>query len=418
MKPGGNWNSTRLPGVSCVLILAIFVLLNLATRPATAQTYTELYAFRGNGNGTHPIGVTRGSKGDLYGTTEGGGAFGFGTVFKLDHAGKETVLHSFTGADGLYPNVGPVRDEDDNIYGTTYEGGTPEGGKCKYGCGTVFKVDPRGRETVLHAFAGGNRPGNPGQLVRSYAGDLYGVAEDGKYGNGVVFEVSKAGNFAVLYSFRGQHDGEGPNSLVLAEDGTLYGTAAGGGINACEGLGCGVVFKLSRRANDRWRETVLYSFTNTADGWYPAHLALDGAGNLYGTAQGGNQYCEYEYCDLVFELDTHRDFKVLHDFTGYPSDGSYPDALVSDQSGNLYGTTDAGGSSENCGQSVGCGTIFSLDSSGNETILHNFVGNDGATPFGLIIDRHGVLYGTTIYGGSPVDPTRGGPTGVVFRLVP
>src|SRR2546421_545381 len=137
--------------LSCITATTLFTVLAfpLPLAQAQAQTFTVLYSFTGSTDGALPIaGLVRDKAGNLYGTTNGGGTSGAGTVFKLDTTGTETVLHSFTGStDGSFPVAGLVRDKAGNLYGTTELGGTS-------GAGTVFKLDTTGTETVLHSFTG------------------------------------------------------------------------------------------------------------------------------------------------------------------------------------------------------------------------------------------------------------------------
>ena len=197
-----------------------------------------LYSFTGGGDGGFPYGsLIRDSAGNLYGTTNGGGASGAGVVFKLDTSGHETVLYSFTGgADGGYPLAGVIRDSAGNFYGTTNGGGAS-------GAGVVFKIDTSGNETALYSFTGGADGGFPLWVVlaRDSAGDLYGTtAGGGTAGAGVVFKVDASGQETVLHSFTGGSDGGTPFvGVVLGPDGNLYGnTAFGGQTNA------GVVFEI------------------------------------------------------------------------------------------------------------------------------------------------------------------------------
>jgi uncharacterized repeat protein (TIGR03803 family) len=374
-------------------MLLVVLFATVAAGSPSAQTYTVLYNFAGHGDVEAPGGIVQDKHGNLYGTA-GGGAFDFGSVFKLDVSGKETLLHSFDGADGLGPNPGLILDAKGDLYGTTYAGGIAEGGRCEYGCGTVFKVDKAGKESVLHAFPGGKKPGNPVGMVRDRAGNFYGVSGGGKSSNGFVFELSQSGKFTVLYAFAGQADGAGPNSLVMSGNGVLYGTTAAGGDLSCNdsGFGCGVVFELSQGTNGEWSETVLYSFTGGADGLDPGSLISDGAGNFFGTAQGGTYDCGGYGCGLVFTVDTTGNFTILYQFMGYQTDGNGPVALAIAANGNLYGVTTEGGPKND-------GTIFNLDRAGNETILHSFSGIDGAYPEAIILGRAGKLYGVTYDGG-------------------
>jgi len=215
---------------------------------------TVLHGFTGVGDGATPTeGLIRDAEGNLYGTTSGGGAFRWGTVFKLDAAGTETVLYSFTGgADGANPYSTLIRDAAGNLYGTAMHGGIVHGST---GFGVVFKLDPAGNQTVLYSFTGGADGAHPTfSLVQDADGNLYGTTESGGIGNGlsgpgdgVVFKVDTAGNETVLHSFTGGADGLQPEAALFRDSaGNLYGTTVAGGIvnGACE-YGCGVVFKIA-----------------------------------------------------------------------------------------------------------------------------------------------------------------------------
>lgn len=221
---------------------------------------TVLYSFAGGADGSNPEGgVIFDGEGNLYGTTSYGGVgcygFGCGTVFKLTPEGTKTVLYTFTGGtDGEEPDAGLVMDSQGNLYGTTFWGGGLSG--CltfgQEGCGTVFKVTPDGKETVLYSFGDGANGATPGRLVLDGQGNLYGTAGWGggvgcyPYGCGTVFELTPAGEMTILYRFTGMPDGAGPNGVVLDGQGNLYGTTAYGGDRSCNnGYGCGTVFKLT-----------------------------------------------------------------------------------------------------------------------------------------------------------------------------
>jgi uncharacterized repeat protein (TIGR03803 family) len=199
---------------------------------------TVLYSFTGDADGGYPYGsLILDQESNLYGTTNGGGASGAGVVFKIDKSGNETVLYSFTGgADGGYPYGGAILDSKGNLYGTTNGGGIA-------GAGVVFKIGPSGNETVLYSFTGGADGGYPlwVTLARDSAGNLYGTtAGGGTAFAGVVFKVSAAGQETVLHTFTGGADGGTPYAgVVLGPNGNLYGTTIGGGqTNA------GVVFEI------------------------------------------------------------------------------------------------------------------------------------------------------------------------------
>lgn len=201
----------------------------------------------------------------------------------------------------------------------------------------------------------------------------------------------------VLYSFKGGSDGTNPStSLVADQAGNLYGTTTDGGTGPCTG-GCGTVFELTPGTGGSWTESVIYDFQGGNDGAFPsAGLVFDQVGNLYGTTLGGGPSRD----GTVFELTPSQGVwteTVLHSFTD--GDGAYPvDPLVFDQSGNLYGTTLFGGRFSG-------GTVFQLtppsqDGGWTLSTLHDFTGlSDGIDPeAGLIADRRGALYGTTMAG--------------------
>jgi uncharacterized repeat protein (TIGR03803 family) len=251
-------------------------------------------------------------------TLTGGSAGGWGTVFKVDSTGNETVLHSFAGGanDGAYPVAGVILDAAGNLYGTT------SGGFC---CGSVYEIDgTTGQETILYVFGGGA-------------------------------------------------DGSGPSSeLTFDAAGNLYGTTQwGGNVGQCtQGAGCGVVFKLSPQPNGTWTESTLYTFCSQkgcADGAVPrlGQLAMDGTGNLYGTTELGGAYedCVPAFhlgCGVVYKLDPAGNETVLHSFSG-GSDGASPQAnVILDSEGNLYGTTELGGDGRCSTDPQGCGVVFEI----------------------------------------------------------
>ena len=279
-------------------------------------------------------GLLRDKAGNLYGTAAAGGTSGNGVVFKLDTSGKQTVLHKFAGdpRDGAFPQAGLIRDAVGNLYGTTTYGG-------RFGDGTVFKLNAAGKETALYDFTGAGDGGNP-QL----------------------------------------------GSLVADGQGNLYGTTSTGGLFSCGSDGCGVGFRLDKAG----KETVFHNFSG-ADGQSDTGLIRDKAGNFYGTTVFGGPF---QY-GVVYMLDRTGRETILHSFDS-STDGGFPFAgLVRDAAGNLYGTTQIGGTS-------GSGVVFRLDAATyTETVLYNFTGgSDGGLPFGdLILDEAGNLYGTTSVGG-------------------
>jgi uncharacterized repeat protein (TIGR03803 family) len=259
---------------------------------------TILYSFAGGADGRLPFGrLIRDSDGNLYGTTLfGGTSCDCGTVFKLDPSGNKTVLYTFTGVpDGASPTGALIGDSKGNLYGTTQYGGIIRDSVifCSgVGCGTVFKLTRGGDESVLYRFAA--RP-NDGifaisDLILDSAGNLYGVTSAGGMKNGItpqglgtVFKLDPSGHETTLYAFKGKFDGGDGNipegGVVRDSAGNFYGVTAGGGTDQR-----GTIYKLDPFGN----ETVLYTFTNGADGEEPTtRLVIDPAGNLFGASSGG-----------------------------------------------------------------------------------------------------------------------------------
>jgi uncharacterized repeat protein (TIGR03803 family) len=260
---------------------------------------TTRYAFAGGTDGSRPYaGLVFDQQGNLYGTTGSGGTFGNGTVFRLSPSGTETVLYSFTGgADGGAPLAGLILDDKGNLYGTTSGGGLS--GCAGYsGCGVVFKVTTSGgSEQVLHSFAQNMVDGfSPsfGRLVRDTAGNLYGTTwQGGVNDRGTVFKLAKSGVESVLFSFDHGNEGYNPiGSLILDKYGNLYGTTFyTGNVGAC-----GSVFEVSPSTGFQ----LLYDFTiNRTDGCNPfAGLAFGTTGTLFGITYGGGTFGK----GAVFEL--------------------------------------------------------------------------------------------------------------------
>jgi len=244
-------------------------------------------SFPGGAKGGFPYaGVIMDPAGNLYGTTflRGRGAYGTGIAYKVDPAGKETVVHTFLVSEGQNPVGAMVRDASGNLYGTTEYGGMNECfSTAGEGCGTAFKIDGTGKETILHEFGSSIDGANPtGDLVMDAAANIYGTTQNGGlFGSGAVFKIDPNGIESILYSFQGPPDGYAPSAgLVIDSAGNLYGTTTFGGANSF----FGTVFKIDTTG----QETILYSFQNSKDGANPySKLALDAAGNLYGTTSGG-----------------------------------------------------------------------------------------------------------------------------------
>jgi uncharacterized repeat protein (TIGR03803 family) len=340
---------------------------------------TVLYGFIGPVDGSLPSsGVVRDLAGNIYGTTSLGGKANAGVVYRLDPAGHETLLHTFTGgADGAEPFAGLTLDRNGNLYGTTYQGGA-------FGYGVVYEIPAGGSEKVLYSFTGGPDGGNPvAGVIADLAGNLYGPASTGGQWNaGVIYKLDPLGHETVIYNFTFGADGGDPRTALIRDaEGNLYGTTPFGGLN-----GGGVIYKV----NTAGYETTICSFTGGADGGAPNSLVFDLAGNLYGTAALGGT----GYSGVVFKLDTTGRETVLHDFTNR-GDGGLPNGIATDVAGDLYVTTQAGGVMQ-------AGMVVMLDTAGNLSVLHSFTGGaDGSSPNpGLALDASGNLYGATQYGGS------------------
>src|SRR5579862_213585 len=386
---------------------------------ANAKGFNVLYRFCSQANcsdGLWPYaGLVADSSGNLYGTTGAGGAtcrlYGCGTVFKLAPDGSETVLHQFAASyDGSGPYGGLIMDRKGNLYGTTATGGSTGCGGIDYGCGTVFRINSGGKEKIVYAFGGNSDGAYPlARVVADAQGNLYGTTSDGGGGTqcivqfggcGTVFEVTAAGVETKLYGFAGGSDGANPQAgLIRDKSGNLFGTtAAGGNTTACnQGVspGCGVVFELTAGGTEK----PLYAFQGGNDGWSPvADLIEDKAGNLYGTTEAGGSTtaCNGVGCGIVFAIAPDGTETILHDFAG-GNDGAHPAAgLILDGKGNLYGTTSANGAG-------GYGTVFKLEPGGKFKVLNSFTdGNNGYSPVADLLMVGGELYGTTEFGDGTV----------------
>ncbi len=385
---GDLYGTTQYAGVS-----------GLVYRLTIAGQESALYGFPGAAAGTHPFGgVIAGSAGNFYGTA-GGGSENQGVLYELSAAGKPKVLYTF--ADGV--GTGLARDAKGNLYGTAGNKATTNG--------EVFKVDTAGTYTVVYSFTGGSDGTGSSGVVLGPGGNLYGSSAIGASGNGLVFRLTTAGVFTILHTFSGG-DGSQPNGgIVFDATGNLYGTTNEGG------GGAGVIYKISTAGDF----SVLYTFPGGADGGNPqAGVTVDGAGNLYGTAVNYGVTSQGDNAEgVVFELNAAGQYSVLYAFTGGADGGSPSSAVVRDSAGNLYGTTEAGGL-PGCGVS-GCGVVYEVSSSGQETVLHSFTGGaDGASPqgAGLSLAINGNLVGTTPWGGkggSAASEFSG--AGTVFEIV-
>jgi uncharacterized repeat protein (TIGR03803 family) len=415
------------------MALSLAVLMLAGSVLAVGQTENVIYRFQGGKDGLVPYGgLISDQAGNFYGTTEGAGAHGYGTVFQLSQVGghwTEAVLYAFCAlsncSDGGKPFGELILDQAGNLYGITLLGGSVGGG-------TVFELTPQGStwtETVIYNFPSNIQPAHG--LVFDEAEDLYGaMCNGGVYGAGAVFQLTPGqGGWtaALIHSFTG-HDGSCPVSgPIINVGGNLYGSFSG-----TSNTGGVYELKAPLTQGDAWIERVLYGFKGGNDGANPSgRLVFDQKGNLYGvTRQGGTSKG-----GTVFQLvrqGVSWTEAVIYSFCSQPhcSDGKDPRAgVIVDGKGNLYGTTYFGGNGGDCGTFANeCGTVFQLTppaSQGGawtETVLHNFnnTGGDGNLPeFGLIHGKFGSLWGTTPEGGKTVGPcAANGGCGTVFRVFP
>jgi uncharacterized repeat protein (TIGR03803 family) len=392
------------------VLCSVFMLCALTGPGSPAQTLTTLFSFDGT-NGAAPIaGLVQATDGQLYGTTNGGGASatGGGTVFRITTSGTLATLHSFcvqSGCpDGYAPFGGLVQATNGVLYGTTNLGAPS---------GTVFTITPGGTFTTLYTFcsqqqcADGANPYNT--LVQGTNRQLYGVTSNfGLCGYGTIFSITPAGVLTPLYSFCTPPDNYGPlnaaGALIQAANGNLYGTSSKGG-----NYGSGTVFKMTPTGT----LTTLYSFcaqSGCPEGSNPeGGLVQASNGELYGiTVAGGTNGL-----GTVFKMTPSGALTTIYDFCSQPgcpeNQYSYFDnaGLIQATNGNFYGTTYQGGA-------YGGGTVFQITPRGTLTTLHSFCSRpscaDGQSPdAGLVQDTNGNLYGTTLAGGANRD-------GTVFKL--
>jgi len=366
------------------LLVAFVVIASALLSPAQAQTFKLVWDFNQNyGAGTEPYaGVIRDAAGDLFGTASAGGRARCGVVYEINRLGNEPHYAFQTRPDGCTPMGSLARDNAGNFYGTTTAGGV-------YGWGAIFKIDRSGHETVLYSF-----PSDLGfayNVILDSQGNLYGTLS-GTGSNGQVYKLDAGGHYSVIHTFSSGHPG---GYLVPSGGSILYGTTCG--------VGAGTIFSLDVVSG---QYTTLYSFDGE-DGDSPAgRLLLDSQGNLYGATNLGGMFNS----GTVFKLDSARHLTVLYNFTG-GADGLHPGGgVVKDAAGNLFGTTEEGGS-QLC-LNGGCGVVYKVDPAGNQTVLHMFEGSDGEEPIGeLLMDPSGNLFGVTVFGGVA------GP-GVLYELTP
>jgi len=356
-----------------------------ATRPAT---YTVLHAFVGGpgdgaGSGAE---VTLDSAGNIFGTTDYGGANEYGTIFKLATDGTETLLHSFGGTgDGSTPDGAVTILSSGDMVGTASYGGSSENG-------IIWTLAANGTYAVLHNFTADEGNFARGKLIQDRKGNFYGTALfGGTTGDGTVFKFNSKGKVTVLHTFDGT-DGEFPeHGVVMDKGGNLYGVTAFGGTG-----GQGTVYKIAKDGTF----TTLYDFTAGADGGFLyGGLAIDKDGNLYGSTDDGGS----SGYGTVFKMAPDGTLTTLYSFTG-GTDGGYPEGDMLLKGTSLYSTVTGGGN-----QSCGCGGIYEITAKGKERMLEAFTATSGNEYAAGLTPGNGVFYGTTQNGGT-------NDNGVVFSL--
>jgi uncharacterized repeat protein (TIGR03803 family) len=270
-------------------------------KSGTAFSLATLFTFSGaNGDGPEGAPVV-GADGALYGVTVFGGTANFGTIYKVSPPAKgqtvwtETVLHSFTGKDGQFPQAGLTQGPDGVFYGTTTAGGTSN-------LGTVFQIAPPAEgqtvwtETVLHSFTDGTDGDNPfdAGVALDKSGALFGTTLlGGTFGTGIAFKLTPPAQGgtqwteAILHSFGNGTDGEGPLSkLVIGKGGTMYGTLSQGGP-----ANLGLVYSLTPAGHGAFTYQTLHAFAGGKDGGTPpGDLSMDASGTIFGTASAGSAH--------------------------------------------------------------------------------------------------------------------------------
>jgi uncharacterized repeat protein (TIGR03803 family) len=307
-------------------------------------TVTSLYNFCSQPNcsdGVGPIAaLVLSTDGNFYGTTQVGGAYDHGTIFKFTPRGDLTTLHSFNDADGSQPYAALIQAIDGKFYGSTSGGGVYSCGS--QGCGTIFRIDSAGNFVTLDSFAGDDGVGPNGALVQTPDGTFYGTTVYGGVNAlGTAFKMSASGALTTIGAFDNQVGTHPEGTLAFAADGRFYGTAFNGGNPPGEGT----VYRMGKGGNVAALHK--FEFDLGREGTNPHAGIIQGTdGNFYGVTIGGGKH----QAGTVFKMTPDGTVTTLHSFTG--DDGSYPyAALLQSTDGTFYGTTITGGTS-------GVGTVF------------------------------------------------------------
>jgi uncharacterized repeat protein (TIGR03803 family) len=379
-------------------VILLVVATAVLSAPSQAQTFSDLYNFGTNSGDPIQPGspgiIAQGRDGNLYSTTEFGGPNGWGTAFKITPEGTVTVLYGFdTDTYGLFPVGGLTLGTDGNLYGST------SNGPGSSGKGTVFKITPGGKPTLLHVFGtDASRPFAP--PIQGTDGIFYGTTfgdkDIGDYGG--VYKMTPSGNLTFLYRFDITH-GAGPvNPLVQGRDGKFYGTTTSGGI-----YDKGTLFNITPNGGF----TVIHNFGKTK-GYSSSPLVQGSDGYFYGQAHSGGT--GEGRLGTIFRVTPTGKFTVLHNFNPLQNgdDGAYPDAgLVQATDGNLYGAA--------TGDEYG--TIYRISPQGGFSVLYTFLNPSmGVAPQVTLLNHtNGTLYGDT-YGGGNLSNCNFAGCGVFYSL--
>lgn len=361
------------------------VLFELSPASGGKWVGSVVHDFPSSTDGYNPLSsLVRDSKGHLYGTTVAGGAYGWGAVYELAPNGttwEEKVIYSFRHrADGSSPTAGLALDTAGNLYGATSAGGSAN---CPAGCGTIFKLSAGTGGTwsfsVLHMFQNGRDGSYPSTAVTlDAAGNVYGVSTGGTTPAGLAFKLTPVAKgewpMSIVYEFSSTTGGGPTSALAPDAHGNFYGVTCCGGT-----AGYGIIYELTPTSNGPWTETILYNVTSSQ--WRSmGTLALDQAGNVYGTMNGGGTSASM---GSVFSLQNGGqgwNFSTLYNFTG-GTDGQSPfGGVVLDSEGNLYGVSST--------------SVYEITAgSWKETTLFSNFTPPGAS-ISLLLGPNGTIYGT------------------------
>ena len=355
-----------------VVLASVAMMLSMAH----AQTYTTIYSFDGSTAAYPEAPLVQGRDGNLYGTTNRGGTYGLGTIFRIAPGGTQfKVLHNFAGSDGSYPS-GLVLASDGNFYGTA--------GGGSFDDGVIFRINS-GSFTVLYNFTGGTDWSDPqNSLIQGTDGSFYGANKAG------VYSYQPSGTPEIFYSFSYPQPLGGVWQLTQGTDGMLYLVVGSGGV-----YDCGSISRLSLQGAVQWERDFgtygeCYEYLKT--GFGPSAPVIQASdGNLYGTNYWGGSYGYGTAFRLYSDTGSPT---VLESFDF--SNGGYPDAgVVQGSDGNLYGVASAGGAYPYAG------VIYQLTLEGTYTFLTN-VGDwqENNSDWRLLQHTSGTFYGVNLAGGT------------------